>query len=115
MLLGLKAALLLCKNKKTRVEFFHARFYQRQNLYEFLTAVVCVPSDRKNLGSKLHIYPNYPKDFYLGRHEKGDEHVVMTDDGLIDIFHTVRQIHMEISRMRAITDRHDNIKGPTGK
>ena len=53
------------------------------------------------------MYNEQPKGLHLGRYEKGDEHIVLGENGSILKAHTVRPIHFHIDRQRYILELYD--------
>ena len=100
---------------QTRYEVLFGKKYNKNNLYEFLIPVVLTPQDRKKSKYKTDIYKQQPLGLYLGRFEKMDNHIVLTDDGKISYSHTVKLQHMDIEQQREILRLHDETKATTAQ
>ena len=62
----------------------------------------------------MKMYKAQPKGLYLGRYDKGDEHLILIEDGTIKHSHSVRQIHYDIEKQLQIIERHDTLPNPKG-
>ena len=75
---------------QTRYEVLFGRKYNKKNLYEFLSSVVCAPRERDHSKYKTKMYDQQPLGLYLGRYEKQDTNIVLLENGKIIYSHTVR-------------------------
>ena len=70
--------------------FLVARTIKKKNMYEFLSPVVVTPQNRTKSKYKTKLYEKQPMGLYLGRLEKADSHIVLTEKGNTEYAHTIK-------------------------
>merc|ERR1711973_280680 len=69
-------------------------------VYEFLAPAILVPQDRKKSKFKMKFYEEQSRGLYLGRLDTKDSSIIVLENGMIVVNHTIRNIAMSIENQK---------------
>ena len=81
-------------------------------MYEFFITSSNDTAKSDKVKVQKELYEQQPMGLYLGRFEKADSHIILTQDGTISYAHTVREEHMEIGKQRLFIQQLDDAPKP---